>query len=35
MKARVGELLKWIPGRASDKWPDGESFAQAFRAHVG
>ena len=31
MKARVAELLKRIPGQASDEWPDGEPFVQAFR----
>ena len=30
MKVSHADLLKKIPGPASDKWPDGERFAQAL-----
>ena len=31
MKSSLAELLAQIPGAPSDKWPQGERYAEAFR----
>ena len=30
MKAIISDLMKRIPGKASEEWPMGEPFVQAF-----
>ena len=32
MKAIISDLMKRIPGKASEEWPMGEPFVQAFCA---
>lgn len=30
MKASVSELMQWLPGKASERWPAGEPFVRTM-----